>query len=370
MVKLDNSTKRQMAGDLARLIKKLRRNISLVRVIGLEFREFFICLASAMIVSTLVLHSFYPRAELPHPTMTWMQAVYYTWLMIFFQTPLNYVHDWRIVPLFFALPILGLLTIAEGVVHLGNLLFHSKRFSWEWQQMLAATLDNHVVVCGLGNVGVRVIQHLSRFDEPAVVIEQNAESRFINEMASYDVPVIVGDARDLQVLQSANISKAKAIIAVTDNDLANLEAALTAREHNPAIRIVIRMFDQKLAKKIQKSLGIEGAYSSSARSARLFAQAAISGDIVDSFEFGGTVINAVQIVVEAGMQIVGQTIDDVRQKHEVTVLLQEKHSGEVDWNPSPNNVLNVGDRLLIMTDRDGLKRLSQSTRKSAVTTKG
>ena len=370
LVKLEGSQKKRLVRWLDDLARKGRRNIALVRVVTLEFRGFFTCAAVAVLVSTLILHAFYPRSELPHPTMTWTQAVYYTWLMIFSQTPLNYVHDYRIVPLFFGLPLLGLVTIAEGVVHLGNLLFHSKRFSWEWQKMLAATLDNHVVVCGLGNVGVRVIQHLRRFDEPAVVIEQNAESRFINEMASYDVPVILGDARDVQVLQSANISKAKAIIAVTDNDLGNLEAALTAREHNPKIRVVIRMFDQKLAKKIEKSLGIEGAYSSSARSARLFAQAAISGDILDSFEFGGTVINAVQIVVEAGMLIVGQTVDDVRQKHEVTVLLQEKHDGEVDWNPSPSNILSVGDRLLIMTDRDGLKRLSHSTKKCTITTPG
>ena len=232
--------------------------------------------------------------------------------------------------------------------------------------MIAATLENHVVVCGLGNVGVRVIQHLRRFDEVVVALEQNAEARFINEVAGYDVPVLIGDARDATVLQSANVDKAKAIIAVTDNDLANLEAALTAREFNPKIRVVIRMFDQKLAKKIEKTLGIEGAYSSSARSARLFAQAAISGDIIDSFEFAGTIINAVQIMVEPNTDLVGQTVDELRHRHEVTVLLQEKKQGEVDWNPAPSNIINAGDRLLIMTDRDGLRRLQPMSRKLAL----
>lgn len=235
--------------------------------------------------------------------------------------------------------------------------------------MIASTFEDHIVVCGLGNVGVRVVQHLRRFDQAVVVIEQNSETRFVNEVAGYGVPVMMGDARDGQVLQSANIEKAKAIIAVTNNDLANLECVLTAREVNPNIRVVIRMFDQKLAKKIEKSLGIHGAYSSSARSARLFAQAAISGDIVDSFEFGGTIINAVQLIIEANTALVGKTIDDVRHQHEVTVLLQEKIDGEVDWNPSPNNTLSVGDKLLIMTDRDGLKRLEPSTKKLSLPTK-
>lgn len=343
--------------------RRSRRFILLLRVLFNEFREFFLWLVGAMAVSTWILHTFYPKSELPHHGMSWPEAAWYTWVIMFFETPLNYVPDWRIIPLFFILPILGLVTIAEGVVHLGNLLIHRRRLSLEWQKMMAATLENHVVVCGLGNVGVRVIQHLRRFEEDAVVVEQDAESRFMNEVVGLGVPVVVGDARDQKILQSVNIAKAKAIIAVTDNDLANLEAALTAREFNPKIRVVIRMFDQKLAKKIEKSLGIEGAYSSSARSARLFAQAAISGDILDSFEFGGTVINAVQISIEPNMSLVGETVDDVRHKFEVTVLLHEKISGEVDWNPSPSNVLSVGDRLLIMTDREGLRRLASSTKK-------
>lgn len=228
--------------------------------------------------------------------------------------------------------------------------------------MLAATFENHVVVCGLGNVGVRVVQHLRQFDEQVVVIESNETVRFIHEVAGDDVPVLIGDARDPKLLESANVAKAKAIIAVTDNDLGNLEAVLTAREANPTIKVVIRMFDQKLAKKVEKFLGIHGAYSSSARSARLFAQAAISENILDSFEFAGTVINAYQMTIEAGSPLVGETIDDVRHRNEVTVLMHEQINGELDWNPSPTNNLSIGDRLLIMTDRDGIRRLQTSAK--------
>ncbi|MFA6213044.1 MAG: TrkA family potassium uptake protein [Candidatus Obscuribacterales bacterium] len=298
--------------------------------------------------------------------MTFFQAAYYTLLMIFFESPLQYVEDIRLSPLFFLLPILGLVTIAEGVVHLGNLLFQHKRYSKEWQKMIAETMEGHVVVCGLGNVGVRVVQHLQRFSEDVVAIESNPDARFVGEVAGYEVPVLFGDVRDSKILEQASIAKAKAIIAVTDNDLANLEAAMTAREINPTIRVVIRMFDQKLAKKVEKFMGIEGAYSSSARSARLFAQAAISGNIIDSFEFGGTIINAVQLIVEADTVIVGQTVDILRNDYEVTVLCHESKEGLADWNPAPATPLLVGDKLLIMTDRDGLNRLAPLSNKLSV----
>jgi voltage-gated potassium channel len=346
--------------------KRSKRLLLLLRVLFIEFRGFLVCATLAFITSTTLFYFYYPAALNQGRALTLDQSAYYTLLMTFFESPLTYVEDWRLSPLYFLLPILGLVTIAEGVVHLGNLLFQHKRYSREWQKMLATTMENHVVVCGLGNVGVRVVQHLRQFNEEVVAIEGNAEARFVSEVASYDVPVLFGDVRDAGILDQASIARAKAIIAVTDNDLANLEAALTAREVNPNIRVVIRMFDQKLAKKVQNFMGIEGAYSSSARSARLFAQAAISGDILDSFEFGGTVINAMQLLIEANTVMVGAPIDDLRKKYEVTVLCQEKKDGLVDWNPAPSNILEVGDKLLIMTDVEGLKRLEKVGRKLAL----
>jgi Trk K+ transport system NAD-binding subunit len=335
-----------------------------MRVLATEFRGFLLALTFAFGISVALFYFYYPQDQLPNGKhMTFLQAAYYTLLMIFFESPLQYVEDWRLSPLFFMLPIVGLVTIAEGVVHLGNLLFQHKRYSKEWQKMIAETMENHVVVCGLGNVGVRVVQHLRRFSEEVVAIESNPDARFVGEVAGYEVPVLFGDVRDTKVLESASIAKAKAIIAVTDNDLANLEAAMTAREINPTIRVVIRMFDQKLAKKVEKFMGIEGAYSSSARSARLFAQAAISGNIIDSFEFGGTVINAVQLTVEENTIIVGQTVDHLRNNYEVTVLCHEPTVGVADWNPAPTTPLVVGDKLLIMTDSDGLKRLTPLSHK-------
>ena len=339
--------------------QSLRQKFLVLRIILHEFRFFFTVFIGSVALSTILLHTFYPK-NIEH--LSWGYAADATLGIMFFNAPIRYVDDWRLSPLFFLLPFLGLATIAQGVVNLSNLLFQKKRHSEEWQKMLAKSLENHSIVCGLGNVGVRVVEHLLKFGEQVVVIEKTPDSRFVNEMIAMEVAVLQGDARDIQLLEMANVSKAKALLAVTNNDLVNLEAVLTARDLNPDIRVVMRMFDQKLAKQIDRALGIKHSYSSSARSARLFAQAAISGDIIDSFEFAGTVINAVQLIIEGGMELVGATIDDVR-KHEVTVLLHEKVGGELDWNPSPSNTLNVGDKLLIMTDRDGITRLEKTAKK-------
>jgi voltage-gated potassium channel len=340
-----------------------RQFLRLMKVLFREFRGFLICASIGFTTSVISLYTLYPHELVPGGKMTFMQSAYYTVLMTFFETPLPYVEDWRLSPLFFLLPVAGLVTIAEGVVHLSHLLFQRKRFSTEWQQMIAETMENHYIVCGLGNVGIRVVEHLRSVGEEVVVIEQDKANRFSYEVSSLDMPVLSGDARDQAILEKASVKTAKAIIAVTNNDLVNIEAALNAREINPGIRVVLRMFDQRLAKRMAKVLNFEGAYSSSAKAGPLFAQAAMSGHILDSFEFGGTVVNAVELIVEPNTLMVGQTIDEVRGRHEVTILMQERADGHIDWNPAPTNILNVGDKLLIMTDPDGLKRMEPLTRK-------
>lgn len=332
------------------------RTIRLLKVLGLQFRVFFIVTVCAFIASACILYYVYPKHELPPHHHTFMGMAYDTLQMIFFESPIPFVDDWRLAPLFFGLPILGLVVIAEGVVHLGNLLFQRKMYTREWQEMLAATYEDHIIVCGLGNVGFRVVQHLRKLDEEVVCIEGNAEGSFIPEMEKYDTPVLIGDVRNVKMLENANIKRAKALIAVTDNDLANLETALNARELHPGIRVVIRMFDQKLAQQIEKSFGIHCAFSTSALSAPVFAQSALSGNILGSFEFAGTVVNAFQLIVDEKSPLLGLTVEDIRKDYESTVLMHQRN-GSVDWNPPSTTSLAANDRLLIMSDNQHVHNL-------------
>lgn len=114
------------------------------------------------------------------------------------------------------------------------------------------------------------------------------------------------------------------------------------------------MFDQRLAQKIEKAFGINCVFSTSALAAPVFAQAAISGNILASFEFGGTVVNAFQLDVVNGHALLGKTIDEVRQKYEVTVLMHER-AGALDWNPAPGTELQPGDKTLILADNKNIQ---------------
>jgi hypothetical protein len=109
----------------------------------------------------------------------------------------------------------------------------------------------------LGKVGYRVILELLRFGREVVAIEVNEEGRFIEEVKSLGVvPVIIGDATRSEFLHKAGVIYADAILPATDDQLANLEIALDAREINPDLKVVMRMFDVELARKVEKGFGI------------------------------------------------------------------------------------------------------------------
>lgn len=334
--------------------ERSQRAWRLTKVVMRQFRVFLICSVGAFLISAILLFTYYPVKELPAHHHSFLGIAYDTLQMIFFESPIPFVDDWRLAPLFFGLPLLGLLVIAEGVVNLGRVLFQFRTHSREWQEMLAESFENHIVVAGLGNVGFRVVQQLSKAKENIVCIERDENSSFIPELKAFGVPVLIGDVRNRQILESAGIKKAKAFLAVTDDDLANIEAGLNAREFSPNIRIILRIFDQRLAQKIEGAFGVNSAFSTSALAAPVFAQAALSGNILSSFEFGGTLVSAFQLVVEPGGVMSGQTVNEVRQKHEVTVLMHQTN-GKADWNPAPDVKLNDGDKLLVIADNDNLQ---------------
>jgi voltage-gated potassium channel Kch len=113
----------------------------------------------------------------------------------------------------------------------------------------------HVVVCGLGHVGVAVARGLRARGIPVVVVDPAASDDAHREL-HLRCPMIVGDATRPVVLGRAGIARARALIACTANDALNLEIGLTAQAVNEQcrasqpLRVVLRCFDADLARRI------------------------------------------------------------------------------------------------------------------------
>ncbi|MDI6703201.1 MAG: NAD-binding protein [bacterium] len=106
-------------------------------------------------------------------------------------------------------------------------------------QLRLEKLENHLIICGYGQVGRTVVENLTENKIPFVVIE-NDES-LVKSLLEEGKLVINGDARRRGVLLQAQIIKAKGILVLIDNDPDNLYITITAKNLNPEVRIITRV---------------------------------------------------------------------------------------------------------------------------------
>lgn len=122
---------------------------------------------------------------------------------------------------------------------------------------------DHIILCGLGRLGYFIAEELLQKNEQLIIIEQNEDGRYLDYFRQLGAEVYIGDGRLSKVLDDVNVSQARAIISVISNDSVNLEIGLNSRSLQPGIRLILRIFDEQMAKKIKEYLNIHLTLSAS-----------------------------------------------------------------------------------------------------------
>jgi voltage-gated potassium channel Kch len=149
--------------------------------------------------------------------------------------------------------------------------------------------DNHVIVVGLGDVGFRTCEELLRLGVEPVGIDLNPDAKFVTTLKT-QMAVVTGDARESEILEQANVSTAAAIIATTSDDTVNLSIGLLAKEEPGHRRIVLRIFDDRFAGKVQSTVAFDGVLSASRIAAPTFLGSAAYPTSLASFVVRGLLI--------------------------------------------------------------------------------
>jgi Trk K+ transport system NAD-binding subunit len=289
------------------------------------------------------------------------EALYGAFALLFFQDALSFPKQWYLQALYFIIPILGLIVVVDGVIRFGVALTNKKDRGQKWQIAMASTYKDHVIVCGLGKVGYRVTLELLKFDREVIVIEENPDGRFIEKVKSLDVPVILADARRTETLIKAGIKQADAIIPCTNNELANLDIALDAREIRPEIKVVMRMYDADLARRVEKGFGIHTALSTSALAAPVFAASAMRVNVKSSFYVGEELLNISELSIGTGSSLQGWRIQELEERLSLDVVAYIEN-GVSHLHPNANIKLGTGCQLLILASLESLHRLNKLNR--------
>ena len=322
-----------------------------------ESRAALVLFLLVLIGGALAFHLFYvfPGTQ---EHLSFGQALYTTFSLIFFEMTLPFPQLWYLQVLFFLIPIFALAAIADGVLRFATALVNKQERGQKWQVAMASTYRGHVIVCGLGKLGYRVILELHKFGREVVGVELNPDGRFVAKLQALNVPVIIADARREENLIKAGVERADAIIPCTDDELTNLDIALDAREINPQIKVVMRLFDPDLARRVEKGFGIHTAFSTSALAAPLFATAAMRIKTRYAFYVGENLLNLSQVTIEPRSPLVGWTIGRLAREADVSVVCHEGCQG-TDTHPDPELRLSAGDQLMVIGTVEELRHLDE-----------
>lgn len=106
---------------------------------------------------------------------------------------------------------------------------------------------DHVIVVGLGQVGLRLCGLLRELGIPVVAVEQNPQAKNIPRARDQRLPIIVGSGSSHRLLRRLSVHRARALVAVTSDEIENIAVAVAARSVCADLHLTFRAGDGDLA---------------------------------------------------------------------------------------------------------------------------
>jgi Trk K+ transport system NAD-binding subunit len=224
-------------------------------------------------------------------------------------------------------------------------------------------LGGHVIVAGLGTVGTRVIEQLHDLGIAVVGVDKSAEAEGIPVAKRLGIRVVIGETQREETLRAAGIGNSQALVSVTDSDVANLETALNARALAAGPRIVVRLYDDDLAARVQRTIGNTVSRSASYLAAPAFAAAVLDHQVLRTIAVGRHVLLLAEVAADDGSGLAGRIMAEVHKPGLLRVIALRRadaaisDGSDVDWSPPPGYVIQPGDGIVVLATRAGLSGL-------------
>lgn len=221
----------------------------------------------------------------------------------------------------------------------------------------SAGVRGHVVVFGLGNVGIRVATLIHQIGIPVVCIERDPTARGIAAVRSMELPVLTGEAPLEDQLRKARVHRCRAVLALTGDDAANLEVALEARALAPDLRVVLRLFDDDFATQVYRTFTNAASRSVSYLAAPAFAAALMGREVLGTLSVYRHVVLVAEFVADHESGLIGRRLHDIEVPGEIRVIaVRTKHAHDYQWRPDHARRLEEGDKYVLLATRAGLGR--------------
>jgi Trk K+ transport system NAD-binding subunit len=313
-----------------------------------------------LVVSAVVLRLFYVQPDGAH--LSFWQSIYFT--VETFATvgfgDFSFAYQSTEMQIFGILLIIAGVTLSTVVLALITNALVSRRIEQSLGQGSIHGMEGHVVLVGLGAVGLRVLEGLREQGRDVVVVEYDESNRYVQLARSLGSPVVHGDATLGQTLRSVNIAKAGAVAILTSDDLVNLETGLAVRdalgERWSEVPVILRVFDRALGSRLEKTFHFNHVWSTSALAAPWFVGAVLGLEILATFYVRNQPFLVARLEVREGGGLEGLAMSELSARIRV-VAIDRAGGGSIEQPPRRDTRFAAGDRAYLLGPYEELLRV-------------
>jgi voltage-gated potassium channel len=149
----------------------------------------------------------------------------------------------------FLLPIGSAIILGEGVLRTFSVYMQKHKHREEWDIMVAKTFKDHIVICGVGELGQALARRL-RADHPnthLVLVDLRPGLLLESGLTDSSIVCLQADMTSLEALQKAGCQRARLVILSAGNDAFNLEAAYKIIQLNSQEQVWVRLHHHGLS---------------------------------------------------------------------------------------------------------------------------
>lgn len=244
----------------------------------------------------------------------------------------------------------------------------SRRISESLGQQRITGLRGHVIVVGLGSVGMQVVRLLAAAGSGIVVVDKDERNRHLAQARALGVPVVIADATLPQTLDSVSLASASAVAVLTSDDLANLETGLAVRDQLGQRRdttpVVLRTFDPQLARSVRESFGFSFVGSTAALAAPWFVGAALGLEVLRTFYAGDVPLLVARLTVTPDGGLHGLAMGDFAARTRILAIRRAADAGRLEHPPRRGARFQPADEVYLLGPYEELLAVIRRDRSS------
>jgi len=237
----------------------------------------------------------------------------------------------------------------------------TRRLAKSLGQQRLTKMRDHMVVVGLGSVGIKVVTDLQAAGYEVAVIDRTENNKYIPQARNAGIPIVIGDATLPETLLAAGVDRASGIAVLTSDDLINIETGLAVRDATSprAVPIALRLFERDLARVVGRSLNAGIARSTAELAAPWFVGAALGLDVLGTFYVGNTLFLAATLHVHPNSGFDGLAMQSLASQTRVVAIARAANNRNVEHPPHLDRPFEAGDDVFIIGQPRELLNLLQ-----------